>query len=302
LINKPISNPTSKPMNKPLMSNRLMIKFLTSKPQKWSQRFLSFSLALASFALPLAGVFVTGCKAPGEPGPAEERPDQVRNFAVLYKQNCAACHGEQGRAGIATSMANPTYIAFAGHDAIAKAIREGGPGDLMPAFGQKHGGFLTDEQVEMITSGILHTWGHGATSLGATAPAYAATLEGNAAEGKQLFVAHCARCHQDGARPATAGATAQLRNVGSITDPDFLALISDQNLRTTILTGKPDEAMPDWRGYGPQPLTDQQVTDLVAWLGSQRRANRAAPAQAAGRAEAASAAKPEKEKTQGEKQ
>jgi hypothetical protein len=29
--------------------------------------------------------------------------------------------------------------------------------------------------------------------------------------------------------------------------------------------------MPDWRGFAKQPLTDSQVTDIVAWLSSQRK-------------------------------
>ncbi len=28
--------------------------------------------------------------------------------------------------------------------------------------------------------------------------------------------------------------------------------------------------MPDWRSDAAQPLTDQQITDIVAWLASKR--------------------------------
>jgi cytochrome c oxidase cbb3-type subunit 3/ubiquinol-cytochrome c reductase cytochrome c subunit len=230
---------------------------------------MQFTLAILSLAV----LSAVGCKAPGKPGPAEERPEEVKDFNALYKQNCAACHGEQGRGGIAISMANPVYIAVAGQQPIAKAIAEGGPGDLMPAFGKKYGGFLTDEQVNILAYGIVQRWGNPRALGGATAPAYAATLTGDVANGKAAFNSFCVRCHQDTANP-----NPKLRNVGPITDPDFLALISDQNLRSTILTGKPDEGMPDWRGYAAQPLSDQQVTDLVAWLASQRRTNGAKPA------------------------
>ena len=50
-------------------------------------------------------------------------------------------------------------------------------------------------------------------------------------------------------------------------DPSYLALVSDQGLRTTVIAGRPDLGMPDWRGYvAGQPLTPQQVSDVTAWL------------------------------------
>jgi mono/diheme cytochrome c family protein len=229
-----------------------------------------FRNTAAASALGCLLLCLAGCRAPGAPGPAEERPDEIKNFAVLYKQNCAACHGEQGRGGIAVSLANPVYISIAGKDAIAKATREGGPGALMPAFGRKYGGFLTDEQVGILADGIVRQWGRG---VKLDAPSYAATLKGDPAAGKAVFDSYCARCHGPEASPQKTGQ----RNAGSIVDADFLALISDQNLRSTILAGKPDEGMPDWRTLGPQPLTDRQITDIVAWLSAQRRPATAHP-------------------------
>ena len=35
--------------------------------------------------------------------------------------------------------------------------------------------------------------------------------------------------------------------------------------------------MPDWRSDAAQPLTDQQITDVVAWLASKRTANPGQP-------------------------
>jgi cytochrome c oxidase cbb3-type subunit 3/ubiquinol-cytochrome c reductase cytochrome c subunit len=226
---------------------------------------------LALAALGGTVLFIAGCHAPGMPGPAEERPEQVRDFNVLYKQNCAGCHGEQGRSGIAVSLANPVYIAIAGKDAIAEATAKGGPGALMPAFAKSHGGFLTDQQVDVVADGIVRRWGQPSMLNGLTPPSYVATLSGDAVAGKTAFESYCARCHRSADAAPTTEIKGQPRNVGSLTDADFLALISDQNLRSTIIAGKPDEGMPDWRGFGPQPLSDRQVTDIVAWLSSQRK-------------------------------
>lgn len=221
--------------------------------------------------LGLSGVILSGCHAPGARVAVEERPDEVRDFAVLYKQNCAACHGEQGRGGIAVSLANPVYIAVAGKSAIAKYTDEGGPGALMPAFGRRHGGFLTEEQVNILADGIVRRWGLSGALGSMKAPAYAASQPGDRAAGKTLFENNCQRCHQLSGKQQVRDASGTVRVVGPVTEPEFLALVSDQNLRSTIIAGKPDEGMPDWRGYGAGPLSDQQVTDIVAWLGSERR-------------------------------
>ncbi len=55
-------------------------------------------------------------------------------------------------------------------------------------------------------------------------------------------------------------------------DRAYLALVSDQALRTLIIAGRPDLGHPDWRSYVPgRPLSAQQVSDLVAWLAAKRQ-------------------------------
>jgi len=54
-------------------------------------------------------------------------------------------------------------------------------------------------------------------------------------------------------------------------DGSYLALVSDQNLRTTVIVGRPEMGAPDWRGDVPgKPMSLDDVTDVVAWLGAQR--------------------------------
>ena len=64
--------------------------------------------------LSAACIATTGCsRIPGRPGPGPEviRPDEVLDFPTLYKENCAACHGANGKNGAAISLANPVYLA-----------------------------------------------------------------------------------------------------------------------------------------------------------------------------------------------
>ncbi|HTD56855.1 MAG TPA: hypothetical protein VK670_15805, partial [Silvibacterium sp.] len=58
---------------------------------------------------------------------------------------------------------------------------------------------------------------------------------------------------------------------GKVTDPNYLAMVNDQTLRTIIVAGRPDVSHPNWQGdIAGRSLTDQEVADLVAWLGSLR--------------------------------
>jgi cytochrome c oxidase cbb3-type subunit 3/ubiquinol-cytochrome c reductase cytochrome c subunit len=55
-------------------------------------------------------------------------------------------------------------------------------------------------------------------------------------------------------------------------DPSYLALVSDQYLRTTVIAGRADLGMPDWRGYNSgRPLAPGEISDVVSWLVAQRR-------------------------------
>jgi hypothetical protein len=56
-----------------------------------------------------------------------------------------------------------------------------------------------------------------------------------------------------------------------VTNGAYVSLITDQGLRTLVITGRPDFNAPDWRNNVPgHPMTDQEITDVVAWLASQR--------------------------------
>ena len=68
------------------------------------------------------------------------------------------------------------------------------------------------------------------------------------------------------------------RKASAITDDSFLALVSDQGLRTIVIAGRPELGAPDWRGNVPgKPMSDQEVTDVVAWLASRRVQNPGQP-------------------------
>ena len=224
---------------------------------------------------------VPGCDAPGKPkaGLEEKRPEDVLDVATLYGKNCAACHGDQGRHGAAISLANPVYLSTAKVDNIVRVTSEGVQGTMMPPFAKSKGGMLTDQQVAVLAHGMVAAWSKPDALAGQTPPAYASSTQGDDANGQKAFGAYCARCHDaDG-----TGATVEKIHTGSLVDPAYLSLISDQGLRSIIIAGQPDEGMPDWRGHASggqqRALSDQEITDIVAWLAAHRVATPGQPYQ-----------------------
>lgn len=224
-----------------------------------------------------------GCKhAPGKPTQNAEaaRPDELRDFSTLYKQNCAACHGEQGKDGMAVSLANPVYLAVSGEETLQRATAAGVPGTLMPPFAREAGGMLTDHQIAILAHGIVATWGQPGILRASNLPGYASSSPADVTHGQQAFAIFCARCHgSDGAGTKTDGGG----QTGSIVDPAYLELVSDQSLRTTVLAGLPEQHMPDFRsdltGTGARPMTDQEITDVVGWMATHRTTNPGQPYQ-----------------------
>jgi mono/diheme cytochrome c family protein len=215
-------------------------------------------LGLLAFAAILG---LASCASP-ERSVVEEpviRPNEVADFGRLYGQNCSGCHGVDGQGALAVGIGSPVYLAIADDATIRRVVEEGRPGTAMPAFAQKAGGMLTDAQVGVLVHGIRTYWVQPGAHEGEIPPAYAATGRGDTAHGKNIFGTSCSPCHGPNGRGAR-----------TIADSSYLALVSDQHLRTVTITGMPQLGMPDWRNH-PKPLSETDVTDVVAWLESQRQ-------------------------------
>ena len=85
-------------------------------------------------------------------------PNEVLEFRTLYGENCAGCHGVDGRGGAAIALADPVYLAIADDSVIRKVIAKGVPETSMPAFAESSGGMLTEEQIEVITTQLRSRW------------------------------------------------------------------------------------------------------------------------------------------------
>ena len=133
----------------------------------------------------------------------------------------------------------------------------------MPGFAEASGGTLTDQQIDALIQGMRSRWRTGNPFGGQTPPPYRAAHPGDPSRGQAVYLGLCAECHGSSARkPGKAG---------SILDGSFLALVNEQMIRTTVIAGRPDLGMPDWRGHSDAPpMTDQEITNVTAWLMAQK--------------------------------
>jgi len=217
-------------------------------------------------AVGLCAVALWGCaNAPGRPVPGEMPivPSEISDFNLLYEQNCAGCHGSEGKGGAAIALGDPVYLAIADDAILRRAATDGISGTSMPAFARSAGGMLTGKQIDVIVRGIRERWSKPDALRGAIAPPYSSSTPGDSTRGSEVYAMYCSSCHGAGGRGGP--------KAGSIVEGSFLALVNDQELRTIVIAGRPELGAPDWRANIPgRPMSAQAVSDVVAWLSSQR--------------------------------
>jgi cytochrome c oxidase cbb3-type subunit III len=247
------------------------IRMRKERSARFSTAFLRMCLLLVFLA--------PGCDLPGKPRLANKpvSADKVVDFIELYRQNCAGCHGNDGKLGPAPPLNDEVFLSIVPDSVLLDVINEGRPGTPMPAFAAQRGGPLTDAQVRALAVGIKPRWGATAKSSG-SAPPYSITTGsgvGDRGRGAQVFARACTPCHG----PRGEGGENSDGGAGAINDPAFLALISDQALRRYAITGRPDLGMPDYAGktgrpHDYQPMSNAEIGDLVAFLASWRLGDR----------------------------
>jgi len=200
----------------------------------------------------------------GRPKGAAEAPERVMNFDQLFSEHCSGCHGVSGMQGPGPRLHDPLYLAIVSKEDLRDVITHGRPGTAMPAFGGGTASELTDKQIDVLVDGMKQRWARPLHLQGVALPTYsvAKAPPGDPKRGQMAYMRNCMMCHGFGKFKGAAG---------SIIDPHYLALASDQMLRTTVIVGRTDWGMPDWRHRIPgHVMSDQDISDVVAWLSAQR--------------------------------
>lgn len=182
------------------------------------------------------------------------------NGALLYGQNCAVCHGENGVGGVGVPLALPGFQVSVDDDYIRETIHRGRPGRVMPAFTR-----LSDADINAIV-GHIRSWQKDPVPTFDSQP-----VSGDAKKGASLFAQHCASCHGDkGQGGHGTGVTfSRPRDLPiiapALNNPGFLAAARDSMIKATLMHGRAGTPMVSFIKQG---LSEQDINDVVSYVRS----------------------------------
>lgn len=179
--------------------------------------------------------------------------------AALYREHCAACHGNAGGGGLGVPLALVDLLAVADDEYFRRTIRLGRPGRHMPGFPE-----LSNRDVDAI---IAHLRGWAPR----VRPKQIEVAAGDALRGEALYQRWCSVCHGlrgegepstgitwswDGRRTVAAPA---------LNNPGFLQAASDAMIKRTLIRGRRGTAMPSFR---TSELDSDDLDDIIAYIRS----------------------------------
>jgi cbb3-type cytochrome c oxidase subunit III len=244
---------------------------------------------LAMSALSLLGACQPATNTATDAAAEKAKADSLRVAAAVeagapvFLQHCAACHGNGGNGDgeVATQIAKQGVkvarlndldrMSKLSREELLTVVRKGGAhsgrSGFMPAWADS----LDEKQLNDVVEFI--------TSLASTNPAIPlATLDhylkappGVPAEGRSLFLHHCAACHGNEGKGngPFASRLAAMQNhavVRNLTDAAYMSTLKDEKIYATISLGgghfKKAVQMPAWN----LSMTPAQIKSLVAYV------------------------------------
>lgn len=167
---------------------------------------------------------------------------------ILYRANCANCHGRKGDGDLGPSLNTVEFLSAVDDAYLSRAIVEGRPDTAMPSW--KH--LPAQSVADLIRT--IRKWG-----VSRAEPLEPFMARGDWDRGQIIFQGACAGCHGFHAEGSTGP---QLAN------PTFLRSASDAMLRKWISYGKLGTAMKPFLvgQQGVIDLTASQIEDVVTFL------------------------------------
>jgi cbb3-type cytochrome c oxidase subunit III len=195
---------------------------------------------------------------------------------------CAMCHGDGGngdgdmsaslaQTGVKVARLNDLYMmGRLTPEQVREVIKKGGAhtnrSNVMPSWGNK----LKPDAIEDITAFVVALPANNPAIPLATLEHFMTAREGVPADGRKLFVRHCASCHGfegrgDGPTAAVLKEEHQV-TVRDLADSAYMATRTDKELFSVVTLGgghfKKAVYMPAWT----VTLSPAQIKDVVAYL------------------------------------
>ncbi len=176
----------------------------------------------------------------------------------LYTIYCSACHGKTGRGSTARlspyeeaqdvplelmvpTLSNPDTQDLLSDAFIRHTIIYGRSGSSMNPWGTIAGGGLTSDEIDRLVD-FMRSW----ESAGADLDALSID-RGEERAGRIFYERYCASCH---------GYRGEGDIGPSLNSESFLAIASDTFLAKTLILGRANTAMPSWKHFSAQQLSD----------------------------------------------
>ncbi len=175
----------------------------------------------------------------------------------LFHTFCAPCHGPNGEGyaagGAGSGIGLPGFLDVASDDYILQTLYHGRTGTPMrPFIGARGLAGLTEEEAGDIIAFLRNNSSNAVESALHMPVLYAGPP--NPATGEKIFMTNCASCHQTGGvgKPGLAP---------SIRNRDFLAIASDDFIKSTVLQGRAGTAMVPRADLG-----ESAIEQIIAYL------------------------------------
>jgi cytochrome c oxidase cbb3-type subunit 3 len=184
----------------------------------------------------------------------------------IYRQMCAACHGQNGEGGAGLPLNLQSYLTISSFDYIVKTIRYGRPGRLMPSFQN----MLDEERIKAVAY-YVKSW-----QIEESKQVQEGKVRGSEVNGKELYEGICAQCHGfDGKGqqlPAIGKAVSGFtgHSAPALNNEGFLKSASDGFIKATLIYGRVGTPMTAFlKGkQGFVEITEEEIDDIVAYIRS----------------------------------
>lgn len=174
----------------------------------------------------------------------------------VFQQYCKACHGngtysrwDKNFKRFVPAVRGVSLAAAEDRECLIENIRLGRPGTQMPTWDQRGGGLLPEEiaaVADYLRAGVP------AIKLAALPP-----LHGDTERGRRLYQLNCSGCHGPDGRGGIAP---------EIGNPVFQQTATDEFIVHTIRFGRQNTPMPAFQRSDAPALSDQDLSDLLAYI------------------------------------